>query len=135
VYIEMPVNPIINKIETLPDFYNLLQNNPGLIFIKFGAEWCRPCKKIAPLIDHAFSQMPATVQCCELDVDENFQVYGFLKTKKMVNGIPVVLCYYKGNINYIPDDIVVGSDINDANAFFTRCIKQLQPIQLQESSL
>jgi len=121
----MPPLPIIYQIKTLDDFSNLLKQNPGLIFIKFGAEWCGPCKEIAPLIDHAFSQMPETVQCCIIDIDDSVQLYGFLKTKKMVNGIPVVLCYYKGNTNYIPDDIQIGSDFNEANAFFARCMEQL----------
>lgn len=124
----MSKKPIIYKLETVDDFTNLLKQNPGLVFIKFGAEWCGPCKKIAPVIDHAFAQMPSSVQCCELDVDDNLQVYGFLKTKKMINGIPVVLCYYKGNTNYIPDDITVGSDVEKTNDFFKRCVEHLRTL-------
>lgn len=119
----MPALPIIYQIKSLDDFYQLLKTNPGLIFIKFGAEWCGPCKTIAPLIDHAFEQMPETVQCCIIDIDESIQLYAFLKSKKMVNGIPVVLCYRKGNTSYIPDDIQIGCDFNEANAFFARCLE------------
>ena len=43
----------------------------------------------------------------------------------MVNGIPVLLCYKKGNSTYIPDDIVTGSDPQQLHQFFTRCGKHL----------
>jgi hypothetical protein len=32
-----------------------------------------------------------------IDIDDNFEIYAFLKSKKMVNGVPVILCYKKGN--------------------------------------
>jgi hypothetical protein len=54
-------------------------------------------------------------------VDKSFDFYSFLKSKKMVNGIPVLLCYKKNNTTYIPDDIITGSDPNELHKFFTRC--------------
>ena len=39
----------------------------------------------------------------------------------MVNGIPVLLCYKKGNNTYIPDDSITGADPNGLHQFFTRC--------------
>jgi hypothetical protein len=39
----------------------------------------------------------------------------------MVNGIPVILCYKKGNTSYIPDDSITGSDPAQLDAFFKRC--------------
>lgn len=35
----------------------------------------------------------------------------------MVNGIPVMLCYKKGNTNFIPDDSVTGADPGALDAF------------------
>jgi hypothetical protein len=60
-----------------------------------------------------------------IDVDECFDFYGFLKSKKMVNGIPVILSYEKGNNNYIPNDIVVGSDVAKINEFFQRNLQKV----------
>ena len=37
-----------------------------------------------------------------------------------MNGIPAILAYKKGNINYIPDDMTAGADMNQTNAFFMR---------------
>jgi thioredoxin-like negative regulator of GroEL len=99
----------------------LLEKNPGLIIIKLGASWCRPCKTIKPVVDAFFASSPDNVLCCDIDVDESSDVYSYYKSKKMVNGIPVILCYKKGNIGYIPDDSVTGSDPAQLDAFFKRC--------------
>ena len=44
---------IISEITTRDAFFHLLNNNPGLIIIKLGAEWCGPCKTIKPVV-HGF---------------------------------------------------------------------------------
>jgi thioredoxin 1 len=115
-------DPIL-QIENKDSFQQILENNPGLFIVKFGAEWCAPCKKIDGLVDEWFKKMPATVLCAKIDVDECFEIYAYLKTKKMVNGIPAILCYKKGTVTYIPDDAVIGADVAQINAFFQRCLR------------
>ena len=39
----------------------------------------------------------------------------------MVNGIPVMLCYKKGNKSFVPDDAVTGANPAELNEFFKRC--------------
>jgi thioredoxin 1 len=116
----------ITKIASVADFSQLLQENPGLIILKFGAEWCGPCKRIEGLVHQWFASMPAQVQTCLIDVDENIELYGFLKTKKRINGIPAIFCYVKGNTHYIPDDMVVGADTAQINGFFQRSLEALK---------
>ena len=43
----------------------------------------------------------------------------------MVNGIPVILVYYKGNLNYIPDDRVVGADTNQIVKLFNNVVDKV----------
>ena len=112
---------IIEKFEKRGEFVELLKVNPGLVIIKFGAEWCSPCKQIKPVIDAFFASSPPEVICADIDIDESFDLYAFLKSKKMVNGIPVVLCYKKGNTTFVPDDSVTGASPPDLHAFFMRC--------------
>lgn len=112
---------IIEKFEKRGEFVELLKVNPGLVIIKFGAEWCSPCKQIKPVIDAFFASSPPEVICADIDIDESFDLYAFLKSKKMVNGIPVVLCYKKGNTTFVPDDSVTGASPPDLHAFFVRC--------------
>jgi thiol-disulfide isomerase/thioredoxin len=117
--------PILTEIENRNHFAELLKQNPGLFIIKFGADWCGPCKKIEGLVNDWFNRRNDKVQCALIDVDESFDIYAFLKSKKMVNGIPAILCYYKDNHNYVPDDVVIGADVAQVNAFFQRNLSKV----------
>lgn len=112
---------IISQIPTKEDFFTILRNNPGLVIIKLGADWCGPCKTIAPIVHGFFGSSPESVVCADIDVDECFEFYGFLKSKKMVNGIPVMLAYKKGNDTFIPDDSCTGSNPQELDRFFRNC--------------
>lgn len=116
---------VVSEIASVEAFFHLLQNNPGLIILKLGAEWCGPCKVIKPAVHGFFAASPPEVICADIDVDQCTNLYTFLKAKKMVNGIPVLLCYKKGNATYIPDDSITGSDPQQLHLFFTRCGKHL----------
>jgi len=125
----MTQKTIISYFESRNDFLKLLSNNPGLVIVKLGAEWCGPCKKIAPVLESFFATSPDNVICADIDVDESFDYYAYLKNKKMVNGIPVILCYKKGNTSFIPDDSVTGADPSALDAFFRRCGNHLLAVE------
>ena len=112
---------VISEIPNRDAFFHLLKHNPGLIVIKLGAEWCGPCKQIKNVVHAFFASSPPEVVCADIDVDQSFDFYSFLKSKKMVNGIPVLLCYKKGNSTYIPDDAVTGSKPTELHKFFKIC--------------
>lgn len=119
--LEIPQN-VLTEL-TREQFAQLQANNPGTIIIKFGAEWCGPCKRIDPLVYDWMGKLPPTVQGAIIDIDESFDLYALLKSKRMVNGVPVILAYRKGTVGYVPDDMVVGADENQVNAFFTRVLQ------------
>jgi len=116
---------IISEIANRDAFFNLLQHNPGLIMLKLSAKWCPPCKLIEKPVHAFFATSPSEVICGDIDVDISFDFYSFLKSKKMVNGIPALLCFKKGNATYIPDDTLTGADPQQLHQFFLRCGKHL----------
>jgi thioredoxin 1 len=120
---------IISQIPTKDDFFSILRENPGLVIIKLGAEWCGPCKSIAPLVNGFFGSSPSNVVCADIDVDECFELYGFLKSKKMVNGIPAMLCYKKGNDSFIPDESCTGGNPQELDRFFRECGNMIVPMR------
>jgi thioredoxin 1 len=117
--------PIITEIQDRAHFAQLLRENPGALIIKFGADWCGPCRMIEQDVLKLMNLMPDRVQCAIIDIDKCMDVYSFLKSKKMVNGIPVILVYYKGNLNYIPDDRVVGANIQEISILFNNVFKSV----------
>lgn len=116
---------VISVFENRDVFLNLLKLNPGLVIVKLGASWCGPCKKIAHIVEAFFASSPSNVICADIDVDDSIDLYSYLKTKRMVNGIPVILMYKRGNLSFIPDDSITGANPADLDAFFKRCGNQL----------
>jgi thioredoxin 1 len=112
---------VICVFNSRDEFLEILKVNPGLIVVKLGATWCGPCKRIAHIVEAFFASSPNSVVCADIDVDESFDFYSFLKSKRMVNGIPAILCYKRGNIGFAPDDMVTGADPGALDAFFKRC--------------
>ena len=116
------VAPVVSDFSR-SEFEELLRQNPGKVVLKFGATWSGPCKVIDPLVNQWFSKMPDTVKCATIDVDDSFDLYGALKSKRQINGIPAILCFNKGNLSYIPDMNVVGADANQVNMFFKQVLQ------------
>ena len=94
------------------------QNKHKVLLFKFTASWCKPCQKIKKEVDSLISHLNDHIECYELDVDENFDVYAFLKSKKMLTGIPSILVYYPGNTSYGSDQSISGTDINSYKNMF-----------------
>lgn len=102
--------------------YNSQQNKSTIL--KLTATWCRPCRAIKDLAMQEIAKLSTPfIECYEIDVDESLDFYAFMKQKKMVNGIPALLFYKNGNVNYAPDDSVTGANPPDIQAFFARCAK------------
>jgi len=111
--------PIYNQDINREEFATLLRNNTGIIVMKFGAEWCGPCKRIKPYVYERMNALPDNVSCYDIDVDESFDLYAWMKSKKQVNGIPVLLAYYPGNTGPGSDLAITGADQDGVGYFFT----------------
>lgn len=105
-------------------FLSILNENEGIVLIKFGATWCKPCKEIAPFVKEMVSKLPKTFTVYDLDINDNFEVFAFLKSKKMVSGIPTVLAYYRENKTFASNQCVSGIDEKEYKQFFVNCISE-----------
>jgi thiol-disulfide isomerase/thioredoxin len=102
-----------------------------VLIIKFGAEWCKPCKIIKNTCEEWFTKLPPNIICADIDVDESLDLFMALKTKKMIKGVPTLLAWWCSGAGkererwYIPDDSVSGGDIKQVNDFFERCLMKV----------
>lgn len=99
------------------------------IIIKFGATWCGPCKKIETVLNDCFLEMPDNVYCFDIDVDDNIELFGKLKSKKMVKTIPAILYYNckidRGDKWYLSDMSLSSSNNEDVIKFFKQIYNNL----------
>lgn len=109
---------VFTEMRNSAELFAKLATNPNMIIMKFSAEWCAPCKKITPTVHNVVEKLPEDVHFYDIDVDENMEIYGFLRTKKMLNGIPAILCWKKGNVNFVPDNVIIGGDVAKVEEFF-----------------
>ncbi len=121
-----PQNPPVLESDGLSrsQFETLLKENAGKVVLKFGATWCGPCKRIEAHVNQWFSRMPATTKCIIIDIDDSFDLYGAFKAKRQIGGIPAILCFNKGNLSYVPDFSVAGSDLEQVNIFFKQVLAE-----------
>jgi thioredoxin 1 len=64
------------------------------VLVDFWAEWCGPCRALAPTIDALASEYAGKVSVGKLNVDENPTV----TTQYQVRGIPTVMVFKGGQV-------------------------------------
>ena len=94
------------------------------LIVKFSAEWCKPCRTIAPLCQRAYSKFPDSVYILEIDVDTSLDVYSRFKRARMLKGIPALFVWYtplaEGAMPFPPDDSCVSAVPGEVGEFFER---------------
>ncbi|MEY8215665.1 MAG: thioredoxin TrxA, partial [Colwellia sp.] len=66
----------------------------GLVLVDFWAEWCGPCKMIAPVLDEIATEYEGKVTVGKLNIDQNADT----PPKYGVRGIPTLLLFKGGEI-------------------------------------
>ncbi len=64
------------------------------LVVDFWAEWCGPCKMIAPILDEIATEQPDAVKIAKLNVDENPSV----AQRFGVMSIPTMLVFKDGEV-------------------------------------
>ncbi len=76
------------------DFESAVLNADGVVLVDFWAEWCAPCKMIAPALEEIATDMQGKVTVAKLNIDDNPQT----PSRYGVRGIPTLMIFKDGQV-------------------------------------
>ena len=85
-----------DKIIHLTDdtFETEVVNSDGPVLVDYWADWCGPCKMIAPILDEIADEYADRVKIAKLNIDENPAT----PPKYGIRGIPTLMLFKGGNV-------------------------------------
>ena len=70
------------------------EKKTGVVLVDFWAEWCGPCRRLAPTVDALATEFDGRATVAKLNVDENPTI----PERYAVRGIPTLLLFKEGEL-------------------------------------
>lgn len=72
--------------------FNTILNSNQMVLVDFFADWCGPCKMLAPILKDVKEGLGDSIKIVKIDVDKNQPLAG----KYQVRGVPTMLLFKNG---------------------------------------
>ncbi|RIV72100.1 thioredoxin [Flagellimonas aequoris] len=87
--------------------FSALINTDQLVLIDFSAEWCGPCKMLAPILKQVKDELGDSLKIVKIDVDKNQA----LANTFQVRGVPTIMFFKNGKQLWRQSGVLQKADI------------------------
>ena len=87
--------------------FKAIINSEIPVLVDFYADWCGPCKMLAPILKQVKDEMGEALKIIKIDVDKNQS----LANKYQVRGVPTMLLFKKGKQVWRQSGVLQKADI------------------------
>ncbi len=76
------------------NFGEMIKSTDKMVLVDFWAEWCSPCKQLAPALEDASNDLQDKIEVFKINIDENPET----PSRFSVRGVPTILFFKNGEL-------------------------------------
>jgi thioredoxin 1 len=84
-------------------------NSETPVLVDFSAEWCGPCKALAPILVELKSRIGNRATIIKIDVDKNPQVAG----QYQIQSVPTLMIFKQGNLLWRQSGVIPAKQLEE----------------------
>jgi thioredoxin 1 len=108
--IRLTLLDIILKNKKMTTSFSDLIASETPILVDFSAEWCGPCKMLAPVLKEVKGRIGDAARIVKIDIDANEQIAAFYKVKS----VPTMILFKNGEIKWRESGLLTAQQLETA---------------------